>query len=59
MFMKHNKTELAIVRRKFAIPRLEKQLKTNTKNTKEGIVQLSEQDIIRIKKELETLKSRL
>ncbi len=39
--------------------RLEKQLLSNSKVTKEGIVILEPKDAVRIEKEIETLKSRL
>ena len=37
---------------------LERQLKLGTKNTKEGIVKLSEKDVKRIKVEIENLKKK-
>ena len=48
-----------INRRKNAIQRLEKQLSTGKKTTKSGIEDLTTEDIVRIKKELETLKKRV
>ena len=47
-------------RRSRVISYLESQLKTNTHNTKDGaVVELSDKDIERIKKELITLKNRI
>lgn len=46
-------------RRSNVIDRLNYQLKEGTKNTKEGTVPLTEKDVKRINKELETLKSRI
>ena len=46
-------------RRKGVLLRLEAQLKSGVKNTKEGEVPLTDQDIKRINKEMQTLKERL
>lgn len=50
-----------ISRRKSVIDRLEKQLKNNTKTEKKTlkVVPLTDSDVNRIKRELETLKLRL
>lgn len=47
------------LRKKRALARLENQLKSGVKNTKEGVVKLSDKDTTRINKEIETLKSRV
>lgn len=46
-------------RRRSAVDLLTKQLAAGTKNTKEGKVPLSEKDVARIERELETLNNRL
>mgnify|MGYP000878437212 FL=1 len=46
-------------RRKGAIARLDAQLNSRVKNTSEGVLPLTDKDITRITKELETLKARL
>ena len=60
---KFNGTPKAKTRRTNVIARLESQLKTNTKSTKElgkmVLVPLDEKDTNRINKELETLKKRI
>lgn len=47
-----------INRRVNALIRLESQLKLGVKNVKDGVEILSDKDIIRINKEISTLKSR-
>lgn len=42
-----------------AMAQLERQLKAGTKNTKEGVKDLTEKDIKRIKGEINTLKTRV
>lgn len=46
-------------RRKGAIKRLEAQLDSRVKNTREGILPLTDKDIERINKDLEILKKRI
>lgn len=46
-------------RRERAMQRLESQLKTNVKTTKEGIESLTESDKKRIEKEISILKTRI
>lgn len=53
--MKHNRVK----RQKVVISRLQKQLESGVKNTKDGVVKLSDADVKRINKELSTLKSRV
>ena len=48
-----------ILRRRGVIERLEKQLKSGIKTTKNGDISLTDSDVNRIKRELETLKVRL
>jgi len=55
--MKRNKEALNS-RRIAALDRLNAQLKSRVKTTKEGITPLSEKDINRINKEINTLKER-
>lgn len=57
--MKYNNTVPARTRRRGVISRLEAQLKSGKKNSKEGVVPLTEKDIARINKELETLNKRI
>jgi len=54
-----SKTVRARNRRKSAYARLEKQLKTGTKNTKEGVKELTDKDVARINTEMVTLEERL
>lgn len=49
----------AKTRRKSVIERLELQLKSGVKSTKEGVKPLSDSDIKRINQELSTLKTRV
>lgn len=49
----------AVVKRKKVIARLEKQLVSMVKTTKEGVLPLSEHDVKRTNKELEILKTRI
>lgn len=53
--MKHNQKE----RRLGALVRLEAQLESGVKNSKEGEIPLSEKDIKRINKEISILKERV
>ena len=46
-------------RRKRVLDRLQDQLKSKTKTTKDGIAELTDKDVKRIEKEIETLKSRI
>lgn len=46
-------------RRFGVIERLESQLKTKLKRTREGIVPLTDSDVLRINREIEILKSRI
>ena len=55
----YNRQKKAIARRVNVISRLETQLESKNKTTKEGIVALSDTDVTRIKKEIEILKGRL
>lgn len=56
---KYNKSVNTNTRRKEVINRLDNQLKLRTKNTKEGVVALTDKDVTRIESELEILKSRI
>lgn len=47
------------IRRKSSLLRLQSQMQTNQKNTKEGIVNLNEKDLKRINKEIDILKSKV
>lgn len=47
------------IRRENALWRLQSQLETGVKNTKEGVVPLSEKDIKRINREIGILESRI
>lgn len=57
--MKHNSGVKAVIRRKAVIERLNAQVASGYKNTKEGKIPLDEKDLVRIQKELITLSSRL
>lgn len=57
--VKHSMRVPVKSRRQRVIGRLESQLKSGTKNTKEGIVQLTDKDVKRINREISTLKSRI
>lgn len=59
--MKHsfNRGVLPSSRRRKVIERLKDQLIKGTKNTKEGVKELSEKDISRINKEIDTLQYRI
>ena len=57
--MKHNRGVKAVIRRKAVIERLNAQIDSGYKNTKEGKIPLDEKDLVRIQKELITLSSRL
>lgn len=46
-------------RRFGVIERLESQLKTKTKRSREGIIPLTDSDVLRINKEIEILKTRI
>lgn len=56
---KHNSQQQTKDRRRTVISRLEEQLKSKTKNTKEGTIILTEKDIERITKEISILKTRI
>ena len=53
--MKHGRT----LRREGALERLEAQLASGTKNSRDGEVKLSEVDVKRINKEIDNLKTNL
>lgn len=55
----YSRTVLVRVRRASVIERLQIQLTKGTKSTKNGQEQLSEKDILRINKEITTLKLRV
>lgn len=57
--VKHSMRVPVKSRRQRVIGRLESQLKSGTKNTKEGRVQLTDKDVKRINKELDILKKRV
>lgn len=57
--VKFSRQTQVVERRKRVIARLEAQLKSNTKNTKEGVLPLTDKDVTRIKKEIEILSDRL
>lgn len=48
-----------IERRKKVLGRLKDQLRANTKNTREGVMELNESDLKRINKEVKTLENRI
>lgn len=54
-----NKLRATKIKREGVIERLTAQLKTGTKNTKNGAVELTDGDKGRINKELETLSKRV
>ena len=56
---KINRQKQVVSRRERVIVRLEEQLKSKQKNTKEGVVELTEIDVKRINKELALLKERI
>jgi hypothetical protein len=56
---KINRQKQVVSRRERVIVRLEEQLKSKQKNTKEGVVELTEIDVKRINKELTILKERI
>lgn len=55
----HSMELKVIIRRKSVIERLESQLKAGVKETKKGVMPLTDADRARIQKELETLRNRL
>lgn len=57
--VKFSRQKQVVERRKRVITRLESQLKSNTKNSKEGVLPLTDKDVTRIKKEIEILSERL
>ena len=57
--VKFSRQTQVVERRKRVITRLEAQLKSNTKNSKEGVLPLTDKDVNRIKKEIEILSERL
>lgn len=57
--VKFSRQKQVVERRKRVITRLETQLKSNTKNSKEGVLPLTDKDVTRIKKEIEILSERL
>lgn len=57
--VKFSRQTQVVERRKRVINRLESQLKSNTKTSKEGVLPLSEKDINRIKQEITILSERI
>lgn len=57
--VKYSKSVQHRIRRGNALDRLQKQLDAGTKNTKEGVKELSDKDKNRITKEIKTLKERV
>ena len=57
--VKFGRQAQVVERRKRVIDRLESQLKSSTKTSKEGVLPLSEKDINRIKQEITILSERI
>ena len=57
--VKFSRQTQVVERRKRVINRLESQLKSNTKTSKESVLPLSEKDINRIKQEITILSERI
>lgn len=57
--VKFSRQTQVVKRRKRVIDRLESQLKSSTKTSKEGVLPLSEKDINRIKQEITILSERI